>query len=170
MTMILAFTFEMKLLSEAVKSIIFLMTATVMMITLLTALMIAHTIQRKRLMIKHIDNRSDWIAARKNGIGASEAAAVIGFSPYKTNIELWREKTGKVIAADISDKPYIQYGKAAEYHIRELFKLSAADRYTVDYAEFDMHINDKYPFIFATLDGILTDKDGRKGILEVKTT
>ena len=33
-----------------------------------------------------------------------------------------------------------------------------------------MYANDRLPFIFATLDGELTDADGRRGILEIKTT
>lgn len=120
-------------------------------------------------MTEHINNRSDWLLSRLNGIGGSEAAAVLDLSPYKTKAELWREKTGKATAEDISEKPYIKYGKAAEKHIRELFALRNP-QYTVDYAEFDIIRNDEYPFIFATLDGTLTDKDGRKGILEIKTT
>lgn len=121
-------------------------------------------------MIKHITNHDDWINARMNGIGGSDAAAVIGKSPYKSNLQLWKEKTGAENAPDISNLPVIKYGKAAEPHIRGLFEQYAADLYTVEYSEFDMHINDKYPFIFATLDGILTDKKGRKGVLEIKTT
>ena len=127
------------------------------------------TTRAKKPMVKHIDNHADWIAARMGGIGGSEAAAVIGWSKFKTNLQLWQEKTGSVKAPDISDSPYVKYGKAAEPLIRENFKLYSADIYTVDYAEFDLHINDRYPFIFATLDGILTDKGGRKGVLEIKT-
>lgn len=121
-------------------------------------------------MIKHITNHDDWILARKNGIGGSDAAAILGFSPYKTNVQLWNEKTGAANAPDISDNPVIRYGKAAEPHIRGLFEAYSTDLYTVEYSEFDMHINDEHPFIFATLDGILTDRNGRKGVLEIKTT
>lgn len=120
-------------------------------------------------MIKHIINHDEWIAARKGGIGASDAAAVLGWSHFKSNLQLWEEKTEAKEAFDISELPRVKYGKAAEPLIRENFKLYTADLYTVDYSEFDMHINDEYPFIFATLDGVLTEKNGRKGILEIKT-
>ena len=33
-----------------------------------------------------------------------------------------------------------------------------------------MFINDRFPFAHASLDGWLVDQDGRKGILEIKTT
>lgn len=38
------------------------------------------------------DNRKSWLASRLNGIGASEAAAIVGMSPYMSNIELWEIK------------------------------------------------------------------------------
>ena len=40
----------------------------------------------------------------------------------------------------------------------------------VDYHEFDIYVNDSYPFLYATLDGELTDAEGRRGILEIKTS
>ena len=44
-------------------------------------------------------------------------------------------------------------------------------QFHVDYDEFGMKANEPdCPFIFATLDGELTDQNGRKGILEIKTT
>ena len=122
-------------------------------------------------MITNPKGREEWLKARINGIGASEAAAVVGMSPYKSNIELWEEKTGRRKAPDISDKPYVQYGKEAEKHLRALFALDFP-QYQVDYDEFGMIRNNKnYPFAFATLDGNLAEKGtGSKGILEIKTT
>jgi putative phage-type endonuclease len=40
-------------------------------------------------------NRADWLAIRKQGIGASDAAAAIGLSPYQSPLELWLIKTGR---------------------------------------------------------------------------
>lgn len=39
--------------------------------------------------------RDDWLAIRKRGIGASDAAAAIGLSPYQSPLELWLIKTGR---------------------------------------------------------------------------
>jgi putative phage-type endonuclease len=39
--------------------------------------------------------RADWLEVRKNGIGGSDAAAAVGLSPYKSQLELWLEKTGR---------------------------------------------------------------------------
>lgn len=41
-------------------------------------------------------NRAKWLEVRKGGIGSSDAAAAVGLSPYKSQLELWLEKTGRV--------------------------------------------------------------------------
>ena len=116
-----------------------------------------------------LNSHEDWLTARKNYIGGSDASAVIGMNPYKTNLELWQEKTGLVQPEDISEKPYVKYGHAAEAHLRELFALDFPE-YEVGYEDNNLWTNSSFPFAHASLDGWLTDQDGRKGILEIKTT
>ena len=119
--------------------------------------------------MKNFHGREDWLQARKGFIGGSDAAAVVGLNPYKDNVTLWLEKTGQTAAEDISEKPYVKYGTQAEDHLRELFKLDFPE-YQVFYEPDNMWFNDKFPFAHASLDGWLADQDGRKGILEIKTT
>ena len=40
-------------------------------------------------------NRDQWLQVRKGGIGSSDAAAAVGLNPYKSQLELWMEKTGQ---------------------------------------------------------------------------
>lgn len=40
-------------------------------------------------------SRDDWLTVRKGGIGSSDAGAAVGLNPYKSQLELWMEKTGK---------------------------------------------------------------------------
>lgn len=120
-------------------------------------------------MVLKPETHDEWLEQRKIGIGGSDAGTVLGVNKYKSNVELWLEKTGQSEPEDISDKPAVKFGKFAEQHLRELFKQDFPD-YKVDYHEFWMYQNDKYPFIYATLDGELTAPDGSKGILEIKTT
>lgn len=123
-------------------------------------------------------DREDWLAARRNFIGGSDASAVLGMNPYKTNIELWEEKTGLLVPEDISDKPYVKYGHEAEPLLRGLFALDFPE-YEVHYQDNNLWLNDQYPWAHASLDGWLIERipiDGstdvitRKGILEIKTT
>ena len=120
----------------------------------------------------NITNHEEWLKARLAGIGGSEAAAVIGQSPWCSNTELWRRKTGREVAPDISNNEAVKYGHDAEGLIRGLFALDYAHKYKTEYlGEFDMVHHPEHRFIFATLDGRLTEiETGRKGILEVKTT
>lgn len=111
----------------------------------------------------------EWRAAR-TVIGGSDAAALVGLNPYKTNIELWQEKTGRRTAPDISNEAFVKFGHDAEPLLRGLFALDHP-QYDVGYVENNMFFNDRYPFAHASLDGWLIEKEtGRKGILEIKTT
>lgn len=117
---------------------------------------------------KILASREEWLKHRSR-IGGSDAAAIVGLNPYKTNTDLYLEKTGQKESHDISDKPYVLYGTKAEEHLRELFRLDFP-QYQVQYFDNNMYLNSKYPFAHASLDGELTDEDGRRGILEIKTT
>lgn len=122
------------------------------------------------MKIETPSSREEWLIKRHEGIGGSEAAAILGLSPYKSNTDLWKEKTGQTEPEDISGKDCVIFGKKAEEHLRELFALYAP-QYEIEYHEFDLLKNEEYPFVFATLDGILHEKQtGRTGILEIKTT
>jgi putative phage-type endonuclease len=120
-------------------------------------------------MVLKPETHDEWLEQRKCGIGGSDAGTVLGVNKYKSNVELWLEKTGQSEPEDISDKPAVKFGKFAEQHLRELFKQDFPD-YKVDYHEFWIYQNDKYPFIYATLDGEIIAPDGSRGILEIKTT
>lgn len=120
------------------------------------------------VQLKQFGSNEEWLQARKL-IGGSDASALVGMNPYKTNIDLWKEKTGRQKAPDISNDEFVRFGHEAEAHLRALFALDHP-QYKVDYLENNMFLNDKYPFAHASLDGWLTDQDGRKGVLEIKTT
>ena len=118
--------------------------------------------------MKVMKDRVEWLKNRSR-IGGSNASAIVGMNPYMTNTDLFMIKTGQKQQEDISEKPYVKYGTEAEQHLRLLFALDFP-QYQVDYVENNMFFNSKYPFAHASLDGWLTDQDGRKGILEIKTT
>lgn len=118
--------------------------------------------------IKLFKSRDEWLENR-NKIGGSEAAAILGLNPYMDNQRLWEIKTGRVVPDDISDKSYVKYGTDAEAPLRELFKLDFPE-FEVGYKENNMFVNSKYPFAHASLDGWLKDREGRMGVLEIKTT
>ena len=77
-------------------------------------------------------SREEWLQCRMRGIGGSDAACIIGMNPWKSNVQLWREKAGRdpdrrAKQDEISAKPAVQFGKAAEAPVRELFLLMHPD-------------------------------------------
>lgn len=41
-------------------------------------------------------DRTAWLAERRTGIGGSDIAALLGLSPWKTPLQLWMDKTGRL--------------------------------------------------------------------------
>ena len=118
----------------------------------------------------YANNHEEWLNNRKKGLGGSDSSIILGISPFKTNIDLWLEKTGQKEPEDISDDEKVKYGHDAEDSIRNLFMLDYPE-YELFHDEFMILRSNKYPFLQASLDGELTDTNtGEHGILEIKTT
>ena len=109
--------------------------------------------------------REEWLGYRAEGIGASEAGTVLGVNPYSNARALWEIKTGRAKRPDLSGNPAVQFGIAAEEHIRALWALQHPD-WKVEHHPYRMYGRG---CMYCTLDGELTDPDGRRGILEIKT-
>lgn len=118
----------------------------------------------------YASSHEEWLNNRKKGLGGSDSSIILGISPFKTNIDLWLEKTGQKEPEDISDDEKVKYGHEAEDSIRNLFMLDHP-KYELFHDEFMILRSNKYPFLQASLDGELTDTNtGEHGILEIKTT
>lgn len=61
----------------------------------------------------------EWLAWRKDGITASDISCLFGSNPYKTEWQLWAEKTGLRVEDDLEGNPYVRRGKMFEYMLRE---------------------------------------------------
>ena len=123
--------------------------------------------------VHHYKNHAEWLSGRTvmHGVGGSDAAAAIGRSPWRTNVELWRIKTGRSTAPDISDSRRVQDGVNEEEPIRRLFQVETQDRYEVQYLDNTILQNIKHQEMLYSPDGLLIDKKtGKHGILEIKTT
>lgn len=120
---------------------------------------------------RHFKDREAWLKGREkyNGIGASEAAAIVGATSWMTATELWQIKTGQKKPKDLSDNEYVRYGQSAEEHVRQLFMLKH-EELKLTYRPYDFVFQKERPWLRATLDGELEDEEGFKGILEIKTS
>lgn len=96
---------------------------------------------------------------RINGIGGSEAAAVLGLSPFKTRYQVWSDKRG--LSGESEPTAAMEWGTRLEPVIRQWYS-DKTGRTVRDSG----HVASKeHPFMLCTPDGV-TD-DGR--LLEVKT-
>ena len=67
------------------------------------------------MTVKEMETSNDnWLKLRKAGIGGSDAAAILGMTPWKSPYQLWLEKTGEVEAEDISTKEVVHFGHVLE--------------------------------------------------------
>lgn len=94
---------------------------------------------------------------------------MVGMSPWMSPLELWRLKVGKDTPKDLSGSAAVSRGVRMEPALRGLYEAMHPS-YTMEYHAFDMLYQKERPWLFATLDGEITDEQGRKGILEIKTS
>lgn len=106
-----------------------------------------------------------WLAARRKGVGGSDSAAVCGLSRYTSPLDVWLLKTGRKPA--MLDNEAMHWGRLLEPVVREEFARRTG--LTVKECPFLLASN-KNPFMIANVDGIVTEKDGTKAVLEIKTT
>lgn len=116
------------------------------------------------------DNKNEWLAGRKNGLGASEVASALGMG-FVSQLDLWKSKVGIKELPNIDENDRVRYGQDAEEYLRQLFALQYKKDYDVSYFRYRVYRNDKNPMFTCTLDGELVEKETqKKGILEIKTT
>lgn len=121
------------------------------------------------LIRKHFEDRENWLNGRQElGIGGSDAAAVCGLSPWTSPVELWKIKTGQKQQRDISGNAAVERGVRMEPALRELY-AAMNPQMKVEHYPYDILAQIERPWLTATLDGELTDENGRHGILEIKT-
>jgi putative phage-type endonuclease len=89
---------------------------------------------------------AEWHKERQNGIGASEAAAILGLSKYATPLEVYLQKT--LPPAEIADTKETRRGRR--------FESFVLDMYEEDFGELERNIprvtSPTHPFMFANLD------------------
>jgi putative phage-type endonuclease len=62
-------------------------------------------------------NRTEWLEARRRGLGGSDVAAVLGLSPFRTAWDVWVAKRG--LELDDIDSPAMRRGRRLEQAVLE---------------------------------------------------
>lgn len=102
-------------------------------------------------IIHMVQGSQEWLSFRRSRIGASDASAILGLSPYSTAYELWRDKVfseEKVMTSNMA------YGKKNEGAAREMFEQMSEHLVLGD----KMAQHDTRSWQIASLDGIDLDE------------
>jgi putative phage-type endonuclease len=115
-------------------------------------------------MIRKVKTRNyeEWKSLRKQYIGGSDAASVLGMNSYKSRYTLWAEKTGKL--PEFSGNLATDVGTYFEDFIAKRFEQETGKKVR---KETHSIFNDKYPFAIANVDRVIV---GENAILECKFT
>ena len=100
-----------------------------------------------RKLVKTTDiTREEWLEYRRTGLGGSDAAVVMGLTPYRSKIELWADKTGRMPEAE--DNEAMRTGRDLEQYVAERFCEAAGKKVRRRNYIFQ---HDEYDFITARM-------------------
>lgn len=72
-------------------------------------------------LVRTFKTEAEWLAFRQKGVGSSDAAALLGLSPFSNALQLWAEKTGRV--APQASTLRLRVGRALEHLILDESQL-----------------------------------------------
>lgn len=110
----------------------------------------------------------DWLEYRRRGIGGSDAAAILGISPFATARDLYYDKL-KIVPFDDSEINWVakKMGHLLEDLVAEIFHVKTGYRI---YQIKKMFYHPVHTFMLADIDYFVELPGGRTAILEIKTT
>lgn len=115
-----------------------------------------------KISIKEM-SREQWLEVRRNGIGGSDAAAIVGLNNYSSPWAVWADKRG--LTPDKPDTEAMRIGRDLEEYVAKRF--TEASGLKVNKSNY-MWANEDYPWALANVDRMIV-MGGRVG-LECKTT
>lgn len=110
-------------------------------------------------------DRLVWLEERRKGVCGSDASIILGLSPYRSVLELWKDKTGQ-IPVEEKENQYTYFGTIMEPVIKREFMKRSGLKVRARNAILQ---SQTYPFMLADVDGIVKEEDGSYSIFEAKT-
>jgi len=92
-------------------------------------------------------NNQDFTANRANYLGGSDIGAILGLSKYRTALEVWLEKTGRV--SNIVDNLPVRFGSFAEAFVAREYAAQTGN--TLVHSESGV-THSQYPFMVGHID------------------
>ena len=104
----------------------------------------------------------EWLAHRRNSIGGSDAAGIIGLNPWTSPYTIWADKLGKLSPKE--DNEAMRLGRDLEDYVAKRFTEETGKKVR---RENNIIVNPDYPFAHANVDRLIVGEDAG---LECKTT
>jgi putative phage-type endonuclease len=114
-------------------------------------------------------DKASWLQARTRGLGGSDAAVILGRSPYKSPLALYSEKIGLVEPPDTQSEA-AEWGVLLETKVAEKYaKVSGLPLYYP--GPWTIYRSKTNPFLSASFDRLILNQNEEVGaVLQVKTT
>lgn len=113
-------------------------------------------------------SREDWLDYRRLGIGGSDAAAIMGLSPFATIRDLYFDKIGVTPVIEEEEENWV--AKEVGHRLEDLVAMIFAKKTGLEvFPVRKMFRHPLYPFMLADVDYFIRFPDGSIGILECKT-
>lgn len=113
-----------------------------------------------RLILPAGAPRDEWLAARRQGVTASEIAALLGISPYQSPFNLYWVKTGQI--PEDFDNDRLELGRVLEPYVASRFRAANPDLHLVNPVGLWGSVD--RPWQLATPDGFVTESG--RGVAE----
>lgn len=112
--------------------------------------------------------RDDWLNYRRQGIGGSDVAAIMGVSPFRTARDIYYDKRNiAAVEPDESNWVALEVGHLLEDLVARIFQKKTGFRV---YQIKKMFYHPHHKFMLADVDYFVELPDGSTAILEIKTT
>ena len=113
-------------------------------------------------------NEQEWLAYRRQGIGGSDVAAILGISPFRTARDLYDDKLNIASAVDDTGNwVALEMGHLLEPLVAQIFaKKTGLEVFQIK----KMFQHPQHPFMLADVDYFVRLPNGKIAILEIKTT
>lgn len=117
-------------------------------------------------MLLKFTTESEWLEARKQDVTSTEVAALFGLSPYKSRLQLWMEKSGRV-DSEFEETPFTVWGRRLQNAIGA--GICADEGWTGEDLSM-LYLRCPESRLGASMDFRVFSVGQRYGLLEIKST
>jgi putative phage-type endonuclease len=110
--------------------------------------------------------RAEWFARRRKGLGASDAAAVLGADQHRSPFQVWCEKTGQLSKEEAGEAA--EWGLRLEPYVGQAF-AERSGRSVTFWPQYTILQHQSLDWMICTPDAVQKCPERGHGLLQIKT-